>query len=498
MKREMKLPNPIIGGFNPDPSILKDGDNYYLVTSTFEYLPGIPIYHSTDLENWKLLSHVVTRTEQVKVETVPTGGGVWAPTIRKHNNLFYVVVTEAMGRGTLIFTTADPSHEWSDGILVDVRGIDPDIAWDENNDCYMTFSAFNPETGIHLGIQQVKINPVTGERFEEPRSIWSGTGLIFPEAPHLYKIDDYWYLMIAEGGTERGHCVSIARSKEIVGPFEGAPHNPILSARSTSREIQNTGHGDLFQAHDGNWYLVLLGMHIRGLTRSFASLGRESFITHVHWRDGWPHVDPVFPQGNANNRHYLKDFESSDISGELISVRRLPQKIAERSSSGLLIRGNGLTMDAKIPDFIGKRQEILFGTIELNATISGVAGLTLRYDENAHYDVEVTHAEIIARSRLAYGVLEERCARPDGLDRLKLFMRFVAPEFDYESAMTSDLIDLGFIDAEGNEQILARFDGRYLSAEVTCSFTGRVFGAYAVEGDLVIHSLEERPATNVS
>jgi beta-xylosidase len=490
----MELQNPLIGGFNPDPSILFHEGTYYLVTSTFEYLPGIPIYASTDLKNWTLLSHVVTRSDQLKLHGVPTGGGVWAPTIRQQDGIFYVVVTEAMGRGTLIFTANNPAGPWDGGTVVEVDGIDPDIAWDENGVCYMTYSGLTPETGKHLGIQQAKIDPKTGKRLEEPRSMWSGTGLMFPEAPHLYKIDKYWYLLIAEGGTERGHAVSIARGPSIEGPFEASPHSPFLSARSTSRTIQNTGHGDLFLAHDGNWYLVLLGMHIRGLTRSFSSLGRETFITPITWRDGWPHAEPVTPSGDANTRTYVKDFTREEITGEMIAIRRMPQAVATKSAAGLTLTGKGQTMDSPNPEFVGKRQEILFGEIELDASYTGIGGLTLRYDENAHFDVEVTSDSIIARARLAFLNHEEKVVRPAGLNRLRTFMKFYEPIAGYDTSMTSDLVDLGYFDKDGNPIVIATYDGRYLSAEVTCSFTGRVFGVYSVDGDLTIHTLSETPA----
>ncbi len=489
----MELQNPLIGGFNPDPSILHHEGTYFLVTSTFEYLPGIPIYTSTDLKNWSLLSHVVTRSDQLKLHGVPTGGGVWAPTIREHGGTYYVVVTEAMGRGTLIFTASHPVGPWSDGVVVEVDGIDPDIAWDENGVCYMTYSGLTPETGNHLGIQQAKIDPTTGKRLEEPRSMWSGTGLMFPEAPHLYKIDQYWYLLIAEGGTERGHAVSIARGSSIEGPFEASPHSPFLSARSTSRTIQNTGHGDLFQSHDGNWYLVLLGMHIRGLTRSFSSLGRETFLTTITWKDGWPYAEPVMPSGDANTRAYHRDFTWEEITGEMIAIRRMPQTVATKTPNGLTLVGNGQTMDSPNPEFVGKRQEILFGKFELDASIDGVGGLTLRYDENAHFDVEVTNNSVIARARLAFLNHEEKVAIPAGLKRIKLFMNFVEPVAGYDTSMTSDLVELGYINSEGTPIVIATYDGRYLSAEVTCSFTGRVFGAYAVNGDLTIHTLSEIP-----
>ena len=230
----LRLPNPLVAGFHPDPSVVQVGADYYLATSSFEYLPGIPIHRSRDLVHWTLIGHVVTRLGQLQMTGVPTGGGAWAPTIRWRDGVFHVVVADAMGRGMLLFTATDPAGEWSDGLsLKGIPGIDPDLAWDDEGTCLITFSGLilsGPETGTHLGIQQARIDLATGVALEEPRSMWSGTGLIFPEAPHLYRIGRWWYLLIAEGGTERGHAVSIARSESPTGPFEGCPANPLLSA----------------------------------------------------------------------------------------------------------------------------------------------------------------------------------------------------------------------------------------------------------------------------
>ncbi len=250
------LPNPLLSGFNPDPSIVLADGAYYLVTSTFEYLPGIPVYRSTDLVTWTHIGNVATRPEQVSLEDVATGGGVWAPTIRYREGVFYVIVTIAMSpRGCVVFTATDPAGPWSDGITIDgVGGIDPDLAWDDDGTAYVTFSGLytnGEQMGQHLGIQQVRVDLEAGKALEPPRSLWSGTGLKFPEAPHLYRHGDYWYLFIAEGGTERGHSVSVARGPSPGGPFEGHPANPVLSASGTSRPIQNTGHADLVATPGG-------------------------------------------------------------------------------------------------------------------------------------------------------------------------------------------------------------------------------------------------------
>ncbi|MEY4301593.1 MAG: hypothetical protein RJA30_744, partial [Actinomycetota bacterium] len=291
----MTYPNPLFPGFNPDPSILKDGEDYYLVNSSFEFLPGLPIHHSKDLVNWTLIGHVLTRDSQVTLQGVFTNGGVWAPTIRKHDGLFYVTVKIAgkFGEpaGMHIFTAEHPAGPWSDGIKVlGLEGIDPDLAWDENGDCWMAFSGLNFSTGkpVHHGIQSAKIDPNTGEVLSEVIDLWEGAGLMFPEGPHLYRIGEYWYLLAAEGGTDRGHAVTIARGPSPVGPWESAPHNPVLTARSEFHTVQNVGHGDLVQTPDGAWAMVCLGVRTFGVSNGFSPLGRETFITPVAWVDGWP------------------------------------------------------------------------------------------------------------------------------------------------------------------------------------------------------------------
>jgi beta-xylosidase len=490
----VKLPNPLIPGFNPDPSIVKVGEDYYLSTSTFEYLPGLPIYHSRDLINWKVIGHVVTREGQLQMFGVPTGGGAWAPTIRHHDGVFYVVVTDAMGRGTMIFTAENPAGPWSDGLVTDIDGIDPDLAWTADGTCYMTFSGLilsGEDMGKHLGIQQVKIDLATGKKLEEPRNMWKGTGLMFPEAPHLYEIDGVWYLMIAEGGTERGHGISIARSASPEGPFEGAPNNPILSARSTARPVQNTGHGDLVRTPDGGWVVVCLGMRTRGMTRAFSSLGRETFASNVTWVDGWPVVEPIELNDVVPAPVFVDDFSDAEISDEWLTIRRLASEIVSKRPNSVLLTGEGRSLEHEAPVFLGRRQRRLEGVVRATVKVQGIGGLTMRYDEAAHYDIEISGTQIIARAVLSYATQEVAVAAP-ALESVTLFMKLDKPEgTDFPAQQTSDIVRLGFIDANGNEVIVASYDGRYLSAEVTCSFTGRVIGVYSIDGSLELTRYEE-------
>ncbi len=496
----MKLPNPLISGFNPDPSVVRVGEDYYLCTSTFEYLPGIPIYHSTDLIDWELIGHVLTRTEQFDAATAPTNGGIWAPTIRWRDGVFHVIVA-TMESGTRVYSATDPAGPWSDGThFPGIEGIDPDLAWDCDGTCYITYSGLilnGPNAGAHLGIQQAKVDFDTGALLEEPRSIWSGTGLMFPEAPHLYRIAGLWYLMLAEGGTERGHAVSIARSESPEGPFESCPANPILSARSTARPIQNTGHGDLVVAPDGSWSMVLLGMRTRGMTRSFSALGRETFGTHVEWADRWPVVEPVELSEGRDGAPFSDDFTSATFGLDWVGVRRRPDEVASITDGSVCLTGEGRSMSHPQPTFVGRRQRRHAARITATVSGEGTGGLAIRYDEEHHYQIERSPGRVVGRLVLP-GIRQEwEAAIADGPTDLVLEMHPTELRFDPEDPANMnqfapcDRIHLVAIDGAGVRHELAVVDGRFMSAESTCSFTGRVAGVYCETGQIMLEQYRE-------
>lgn len=486
-----QYPNPLIAGFYPDPSVLKVGADYYLANSTFEYLPGIPVFHSTDLENWSLIGHVVERPGQLASANIPTNGGAWAPTIRHRDGRFYVVITDAMGRGMLIFTATDPAGPWSDGTVIDgVHGIDPDLNWDENGVAHITYSGLDttsgePMTGEHKGILQFTVDLESGRPLSEPISLWSGTGLKFPEAPHIYLHDGYWYLMIAEGGTERGHGISIARGPSASGPFEGGPHNPVVSARSTSRPIQNTGHGDLVETPDGGWAVVLLGMRPTGGTQAFAALGRETFITPARWVDGWLEIDPVILAPRPGEATFVDDFTAATLRPDWISIRRYPAEISTVVDGKLVLHGDGATLDDQRPVFLGYRQQHqqMECSVVVAAGDTGRGGLSIRFDELHHYEIEVGAGLVTARAAVASIRQEWTAPAPGG--PITLHLDSVPPTVNsFLDMFTSDMIVLSFSIDGGERTELARVDGRYLSQETAASFTGRVLGLYAVTGDV--------------
>jgi xylan 1,4-beta-xylosidase len=490
-------PNPLIAGFYPDPSVVKVGDDYYLVNSTFEYLPGIPVFHSRDLVEWTKIGHVVTREGQLASHSVPTLGGAWAPTIRHRDGVFYVVVTDAMGRGMLIFTASDPAGPWSDGTLVDgVHGIDSDLAWDLDGLAYITYSGLDVTSGNppgeHGGILQVTVDLATGAVLSPPVALWQGSGLKFPEAPHLYQRGEFWYLVIAEGGTERGHGISVARGLHPAGPFEPGPGNPILSARSTSRPIQNTGHGDLVETPDGGWAIVMLGMRPTGMTQAFSAMGRETFITDARWTaDGWLEADPVLLNPREGEFSFSDSFDGSSGSAlglEWIGVRRYPSAFASLSArpGRVTLTGDGSSLDDLRPAFLGYRQQHPLASVSVlvEPLLDGVGGLGVRYDELHHYEIEVSEGRVTARAAVA-GIRQEWSVSISSAAPVTLHLDFVASVGEgFLPNLTSDQVVLSVTTAEGERHELARVDGRYLSQETAASFTGRVIGLFATQGEV--------------
>jgi len=508
-RRVTTLYNPVLNGFHPDPSVVRVGDEWFLATSSFEYLPGIPIHRSRDFENWELIGHVGTRPETFGIAEVPTAGGVWAPTIRHRDGVFHLVITVAMGRGMLHFTATDAAGPWSDGDLIrsadgagSVNGIDPDIAWDADGTAYITYSGLilnGPEIGTHLGILQVKVDLENHIALEEPRSLWSGTGGQFPEAPHLYEVGGTWYLMIAEGGTERGHGISIARGDSPEGPFETAPQNPLVSARSTIRPVQNTGHGDLVVGPDGGWYCILLGVRPRSMTRAFSALGRETFVTPVQWQDdGWPTIDPVLLNPRSGTR-VVDEFDSDQLDHEWLTIRQAREEVVDPTSTqgSLVLRGDGSTMDDPHPVFLGRRQEHLTNSATIAIDVfTGVGGFALRYDERFHVEVEAGGGSVLARAVI--GGLRQEWSVPFDGGRLDLHIDSLPPgrspvpteqllgdDIGPGFPSTGDVIHLGAT-IDGERVQLAEVDGRFLSSEMTESFTGRVYGPYAVSGTVTV------------
>ena len=312
--------NPVIPGFAPDPSIVRVDDDFYLVNSTFEVFPGIPIYHSRDLVNWELISYALRDPDQVDLDTIASGGGVHASTIRHHDGVFYIITTNVRNGQPINFivTAEDPRGPWSRAhVLEGAPGIDPSLLFDDGRVWY-TGNRAPPDPDFEgqgeIWLQEVDIEQMKliGER----HFLWRGCcGGLWAEGPHIYKKDGYYYLLIAEGGTSFNHSVAVAISRDITGPYQSNPRNPVLTHRHLSNDfpISGVGHADLVELKDGRWYAVALGWRL--VDGRYGILGRETFLLPVTWEtepEAWKdpqHTWPVFsPETGRVELHFPTPF----------------------------------------------------------------------------------------------------------------------------------------------------------------------------------------------
>jgi xylan 1,4-beta-xylosidase len=496
-------PRPVISGFHPDPSVVRSGDDFYLVTSSFEYFPAVPLFHSTNLTEWTQVGHVLNRGSQVDVAHAQPSGGIYAPTIRQHSGRFWMITTNVSdGRGQILVSATDPAGPWSDPVRIpDVEGIDPDLAWDDAGRLLVTYAQFGTATSTSAStsapaatstsaftsvIRQVEVDPSTGDVRGKPVELWQGTGHQFPEGPHLYRANGYWYLLLAEGGTERGHSVVIARGPTPQGPFEANPAGPILTRRGKGGSLQNTGHADLVQRADGSWAIVFLGVRVRGVSPGFHGLGRETFAAEVHWQNDWPVVGDLL-EPSTTTASTVVDVVT-DFSGRLGSewVASGPGAAAPIAAVG---DGSLLLNSSDYHDvFLGRRQEHLYAdaTVSIEAG-SGRGALVLRLDPAHEYAVEVSSTSVAAVSQVgavrAVVVEKKRTASwPQSTPGATNLAVYVAVIPVTSTSGAPECVTLGYVE-NGVRVELARLDGRYLSTEVAGGFTGRLFGVVSASGN---------------
>lgn len=289
--------NPILSGFYPDPSICAVGEDFYLVNSSFAYFPGLPILHSKDLAHWEQIGNVLDRDSQLPLDDAEVSRGLFAPTIRYYDGVFYVICTNVSFGGNFIVTATDPKGPWSEPhYLEDADGIDPSLFFDEDGKCYYCGTHPNPDGPKYDGDWYIYIQELDIKNFKligEKHNVWNGAlkGCIWPEGPHIYHIGEYYYIIHAEGGTGPDHAICTARSKDIFGPYENNPRNPIFTHRhlGVKYPIKYVGHGDLVQTVKGDYYMTLLAVRP---ANGYTTMGRETFLARVIMEEGWPLVNP--------------------------------------------------------------------------------------------------------------------------------------------------------------------------------------------------------------
>lgn len=448
------IKNPILPGFNPDPCICRKGDDYYLAVSTFEWFPGIPIYHSKDLKSWELYTHVLTDDEMVDLKKLPSAKGIWAPclTYCEEEDMFYVIygVMNSMNAryfdvNNYLITARDIKGPWSEPVYLHSSGFDASILHD-NGKKYIVSLEWETREGYEKpgAICMVEYDPEKKEIIGYPKRIWSGgtdRGCI--EAPHLYRRGDYYYIMCAEGGTGYNHCVTMGRSKEIWGPYEGDPKNPIVtSVPGDSNErhdpdhlkpryynpdslLQKSGHGSMVDTQSGETYLVHL------CARPFVpelrcTLGRETAIQKMMWTDDqWLRMASggnlaevlveasSLPEVPVKQIPDFDDFNEEELGLQYYAPRIMPQRFADlKARPGYVrIRGQESRTSLNQVSILARKLTSVYATVTTKMEFipevhQHSAGLILYYDNMNYINLRKYYSETLGQSALSIIHLE--------------------------------------------------------------------------------------------
>ena len=477
--------HPIVPGFHPDPTICRAGGDYYLAHSTFEYSPGVPLWRSSDLVTWSLVGHALDGDPHLVAGEAAAGGGVYAPTLRHYNGRFWMITTNVSGEpGQLISSAPSIEGPWGPSILLPgLLGIDPDLAWDDEGVCYLTFCS---NMASAPGIAQVRVDLESGRVLDEPRTLTRGSGLAYPEGPHVFRHGEYWYLLYAEGGTERGHSVGIARSSSPDGPYELHPQTPIFSRRSTVFPVQNVGHADMVEMFDGSWAMVYLGVRPRGATPMFHVNGRETFLAGIDWVDGWPVVVPDRFRF-ATPRTAFADTFDGPLDARWISPGIAPAEIARPTADGVQI----VSVDSPngAPSMLAVRASDPHWRFTAVTEVSDSAAVRVRMDDRHWAEVVLVNRR--AEARIRVGALSQTVA--DGQQLANGSRRLIIESQPATTGGPDDLV-LAIQDDDGKRE-LARLDGRYLSTEVAGGFVGRTVGLRAVADEVLFSRAEYTPVS---
>lgn len=511
--------SPILQGCYPDPSICRKGDDYYLVCSSFAMFPGVPIFHSKDLVNWKQLGHVLDRTSQLQIEDCGISAGIYAPAIRynPNNDTFYMITTQFSGGfGNIVVKTQDPAKGWSDPIKLNFEGIDPSMFFDEDGRAYVVHNdAPDAGTELYNGHRVIKVWEYDVEKDQiipgsDQIIVNGGVDLskrpIWIEAPHIYKKGGKYYLMCAEGGTGGWHSEVIFISDNPKGPFTPAPNNPILSQRYLSKDREHlvdwAGHADLVVGPDGKYYGVFLG--VRPNKKGLVCTGRETFILPVEWSGEFPifengliPMEPKIkmPQGIQNmtgNEGYFPngnfvftDNFTNSLDFRWIGMRVPREEFATIAKNGLSIKPLNSTLKdvAPVSSLFHRQQHNNFtATTTMNykpKSENDMAGMTCYQSEKFHYLFGVT------KSSDNYVLVLERVEK--GKSEI---LDFVAIDINnpIQLQVEANGDDFKFNYSENGSAFKTLggvVSGDILSTNIAGGFTGNLIGLYATTANNV-------------
>jgi len=510
--------NPIIPGFNPDPSICRVGSDYYLVTSTFEYFPGVPVYHSKDLVNWQLIGYALNRPSQLDLTGVECSGGIYAPTLRYNNGIFYMITTivgqpQKPNHQNFIVTAKNPAGPWSEPHFIEnAEGIDPSLFFDDDGKVYYSGNCL-PENRVwdkHRDIwtQEIEINTwkligdrkivLDGSEYYKSGTLDGGieSGVNNYEAPHIYKKDGKYYLLISHGGTSNNHAVSIWNSENVFGPYKMNPANPILTHRDLGKEyfFTSTGHADFVQTQNGEWWTVYLAKRPYGGENHI--MGRETFLSPVNWDNEWPVVNPDGNIGRGDTVHRMPilpkwefkpqaakdEFNEKELNLYWNFIRTLKDEwwSLNKRKGFLRINLRPETIGEKVnPSFIGRRVE----SKNFEATSK------MRF--NPENDAEEAGL-IVERDRNYY--FKYTLSKQNGKNVLKLIQKNGSTSSDSLLAVSgvnkSDILlkvksegvyfNFGYSeDGKNWKWLMEDVDGRLLGLAGSGRFTGTFIGMYA-------------------
>jgi len=511
---QINLVNPILSGFYPDPSVKKVGDDYYLVNSTFSYFPGIPVFHSKDLKNWKQIGNVIDRPSQMNFLGDGVSRGLFAPSINFHNGTYYVTCTLIDRKGNFVVTAKSPSGPWSNPVwLPEVKGIDPSLFFDTDK-AYIVYNSDAPDNkplySGHRTIRVYEFDPINLKVLGEEKQLVNG-GVdiskkpVWIEGPHIFKRGDWYYLCAAEGGTSVNHSQVILRSKQATGPYLAYEKNPILTQRDLDPKRKNpvtsAGHAELVEGPDGNTYAVFLA--VRPYEDDFYNIGRETFIAPVKWDNEWPIINPDFKEiqpvykasfkevkelntiPQSGNFQYRIKFEDK-INPALLFLRTLDQSWFKLS------KADGITMNLSPetcmgtgnPAFIGKRQQHLIckASTELNFTARAKnekAGLLIYQSEFNFYYL----CKSIEGSRQVLQIFKGNKQN----NNMSLIKQVYVGKSKLYLQIEADKSVCNFYysnNAKDWKLLAGGLDGKYLSTKVAGGFVGSLFALYATSSGL--------------
>jgi len=509
--------NPIIKGFNPDPSICRVGEDYYLATSSFEYFPGVPIYHSKDLINWELIGHALHQPSQLNLDSIECSGGIYAPTLRFNKGIYYMITTlvgsKQSNHRNFIVTAKNPSGPWSEPHWIeDAPGIDPSLFFDDDGKVYYSgnispqVKVWEKHRNIYIQELDVKTWKLIGKREEvldgslyyKKGTLDGGieSGVNNFEASHIYKKDGKYYLLIAHGGTSQNHAVSIWRSNNIFGPYEINPANPILTHRDLSKHLYftSTGHADLVQTQNGDWWMVYLAKRPYGGENHI--LGRETFISPVDWKGVWPvvnpngnigrgeavHFNPALKQQKSKNIETLDNFNSKTLNlnwNFIRTPRSLWWSLSERKGFLRMKLQKTNISNLANPSFIGRRQEdmnfLATAKMEFKPLSSDdEAGLVIERDRNFYikFTVKKLNNQLMICLAQKNGVPKtDSLIASNSVDSGNLFLKVIADGVFYSFSYSSNGTDWKWL--------AQNVDCRLLGLAGSGRFTGTFIGMYA-------------------